>query len=435
MARKSKKDTTSNNSTLKNRKAEIKAEKKNEKKKAKSEAKEARARKNKLEGSSIRKLLSFGDSDRLIVLFVFGLSTFGVAMVESAGYYQTINSSDPDPWYYFFRQLFFVILGWVFLIAASHIDYHIYMKLGEIALALSLGLLVLVLLIGSSSNNAQRWITILGVRITPSELSKLAVIVFTSTFLVKHPRGAKTLSGLVVLFAVMIAHFILIVRQPNLSTAIVILMIMFAIMIVAGMNLLIIGIPLLAGVAGYFYIMTYKTPYHWYQRLTSFQDPFADFQGDGYQVSQGLIALGNGGLKGVGFGKSVTKNMFLPEPQNDFILAILGEELGFIGFLLLMAAYMGLLFLLFRVALRSKDKLGFYLATGVAVMLGLQVIINVAVVTSSMPATGITLPFISYGGTSILVFMTSMGMVLNISKFNNRTTEKVVEDTRGEVLK
>jgi cell division protein FtsW len=162
--------------------------------------------------------------------------------------------------------------------------------------------------------------------------------------------------------------------------------------------------------------MKYQRPYHWYQRLTSFVDPFADRQGDGYQVTQGLIALGNGGLKGLGFGKSVAKNMYLPEPQNDFILAILGEELGFIGFLVLMAAYIYLIYKLFMIALKAQDRLGFYLATGVAVMLGLQVIINVAVVTASMPATGITLPFISYGGTSIWSFMMVMGIALNVSK-------------------
>ena len=162
--------------------------------------------------------------------------------------------------------------------------------------------------------------------------------------------------------------------------------------------------------------MTARTPEHWYQRLSSFMDPFADSQGDGYQVTQGLIALGNGGLKGLGFGRSVAKNLYLPEPQNDFILAVLGEELGYIGFLVLMLVYIILLFRMIMVALKAPDRLGFYLATGVAVMLGLQVIINVAVVTSSMPATGITLPFISYGGTSIWAFMIAIGIVLNVSK-------------------
>ena len=250
------------------------------------------------------------------------------------------------------------------------------------------------------------------------------MIIFTSSFLIEDPRNVKSFKGLFVLFAVIGAHFALIIRQPNLSTAIVIVMIIMAIMIVAGLHLVFLILPVIGAVAGYFYIITFKTPYHWYQRLTSFIDPFADRQGDGYQVTQGLIALGNGGLKGLGFGKSIAKNMYLPEPQNDFILAIIGEELGYIGFLVLMGIYIFLLCRLIMVALKASDRLGFYLATGVAVMLGLQVIINVAVVTSSMPATGITLPFISYGGTSMWSFMMSMGIALNVSRKHDRLSGK-----------
>ena len=263
--------------------------------------------------------------------------------------------------------------------------------------------------------------------IYPSIISKIFVIIFTSAYLVKDPRNIRTFKGLFVLAAVMAAHFLLIIRQPNLSTAVVIVLIMIAIMIVAGLNLIYLAVPAAGAVAGYFYIVTYKTPYHWYQRLTSFVDPFADRQGDGYQVVQGLIALGNGGLKGLGFGKSISKNMYLPEPQNDFILAILGEELGYVGFVLLMGAYIFLIFRLMMIALKAEDRLGFYLATGVAVMLGLQVIINVAVVTSSMPATGITLPFISYGGTSMWSFMIAMGIALNVSRKRKQEGKAVTE--------
>ncbi|MBE6040655.1 MAG: cell division protein FtsW [Clostridiales bacterium] len=357
-----------------------------------------------------------GGYDFGVVVIVLLLSLFGVAMVFSAGYYQTINSSNPDPTYYLFRQLFFVLTGFFIMLVVANFDYHYYMKFGNIIMAASVLLLILVMLIGTSVNNAQRWISIFGIRITPSEFSKVAMIVFTSVFLAKDPDNIRSLRGLGVLFAVMLVHFGLIVKQPNLSTAIVIVAIMGAIMLVAGLNLLFLAAPAAAGVAGYFYIITAKTPYHWYRRITSFMDPFADRQGDGYQVSQGLIALGNGGLKGLGFGRSVAKNLYLPEPQNDFILAVLGEELGYIGFVILMLVYIILLFRLIMVALRAPDKLGFYLATGVAVMLGLQVVINVAVVTSSMPATGITLPFISYGGTSIWSFMIAMGIALNVSK-------------------
>lgn len=357
-----------------------------------------------------------GGYDFVIIALVMVLSSFGVAMVFSAGYYQTINSADPDPTYYLFRQLFNVVTGIILMLWVAHFDYHNYRKFKNIIMLGSIGLLVLVMFVGTSVNDSQRWISILGVRITPSEISKVAMIIYTAVFLAEDPEAIHTPQGLGILIAVMLAHFFLIVKQPNLSTAIVIVAIMGSIMFVAGLNYLFLAVPVIAGVMGYFYIITARTPLHWYKRITSFMDPFADRQGDGYQVSQGLIALGNGGLKGLGFGRSVAKNLYLPEPQNDFILAVIGEELGYIGFVIIMIVYILLLFKLIMTALRAKDRLGFYLSTGVAVMLGLQVIINVAVVTSSMPATGITLPFISYGGTSIWAFMASIGIVLNVSR-------------------
>lgn len=404
--------------TKADRKREIRQQKKDTQRalKAQRKADKAEARRARRAGriETVRSLT--GGSDLVVVAMVMLFSLFGIAMVFSAGYYQTINTSNPSPFYYLIRQGFFVVTGWVLMAIVSAFDYHYYEKLCYPAAIISIGLLVLVLLIGQNVNGAVRWINLGFFRFTPSELSKLLMIVFTSAFLVRNPRNIRSFSGLSILVLVMVIHFGLIIVQPNLSTAIVIVLIMISIMIVAGLNLFFLGIPAAGAVAGYFYIITYKNPYHWYQRLTSFVDPFADRQGDGYQVSQGLIALGNGGLKGLGFGKSIAKNMYLPEPQNDFILAILGEELGFIGFLILMLAYIILIARLMSIALNARDRLGFYLATGVAVMLGLQVVINVAVVTSSMPATGITLPFISYGGTSIWSFMMVMGIALNVSK-------------------
>ena len=380
----------------------------------KAEKKEARKLRRSQTWTKVR--TATGGSDPVVVIMVLIFSVFGIAMVFSAGYYQTINTTNPNPFYYLIRQSIFVVTGLVWMAIFAAFDYHHYEKLGPLAAAISIILLLLVLVIGQNVNGAVRWIDLGFFRFTPSEFSKMFMIIFTSSFLVRQPSAVRTLKGLFILVVMMGIHFGLIIMQPNLSTAIVIVLIMIAIMIVAGLNLLFLAFPIAGAVAGYFYILTYKTPYHWYQRLTSFMDPFADRQGDGYQVTQGLIALGNGGLKGLGFGKSIAKNMYLPEPQNDFILAILGEELGFIGFLILMAAYMILIARLMTIALRARDRLGFYLATGVAVMLGLQVVINVAVVTSSMPATGITLPFISYGGTSIWSFMMVMGIALNVSK-------------------
>ncbi len=356
-----------------------------------------------------------------VVVFVLVLSLFGIAMVFSAGYYQTINTANPDPTYYLVRQAVWVVSGLFIMLVVANIDYHVYMKVSNLIMVISLGLLVAVILTSSTVGGAQRGL--FGLNITPSEFSKVAIIVFTSCFLVKDPSAIRSAKGLGVLLIVMGLHFYLIVRQPNLSTAIVLVAIMISIMLVAGLNILFMALPAAGAVAGYFYIITAKVPEHWYNRINSFMDPFADRQGSGYQVTQGLIALGNGGLKGLGFGRSVAKTLYLPDPQNDFILAVIGEELGYIGFVLLMLVYIILICRLFMVALKARDKLGFYLATGVAVMLGLQVIINVAVVTSSMPATGITLPFISYGGTSMWSFMIAIGIALNVSR-KQRTAKK-----------
>ena len=356
-----------------------------------------------------------------VVVFVLVLSLFGIAMVFSAGYYQTINTANPDPTYYLVRQAVWVVSGLFIMLVVANIDYHVYMKISNLIMVISLGLLVAVILTSSTVGGAQRGL--FGLNITPSEFSKVAIIVFTSCFLVKDPSAIRSAKGLGVLLIVMGLHFYLIVRQPNLSTAIVLVAIMISIMLVAGLNLLFLALPAAGAVAGYFYIITAKVPEHWYNRINSFMDPFADRQGSGYQVTQGLIALGNGGLKGLGFGRSVAKTLYLPDPQNDFILAVIGEELRYIGFVLLMLVYIILICRLFMVALKARDKLGFYLATGVAVMLGLQVIINVAVVTSSMPATGITLPFISYGGTSMWSFMIAIGIALNVSR-KQRTAKK-----------
>ena len=356
-----------------------------------------------------------------VVVFVLVLSLFGIAMVFSAGYYQTINTANPDPTYYLVRQAVWVVSGLFIMLVVANIDYHVYMKISNLIMVISLGLLVAVILTSSTVGGAQRGL--FGLNITPSEFSKVAIIVFTSCFLVKDPSAIRSAKGLGVLLIVMGLHFYLIVRQPNLSTAIVLVAIMISIMLVAGLNILFMALPAAGAVAGYFYIITAKVPEHWYNRINSFMDPFSDRQGSGYQVTQGLIALGNGGLKGLGFGRSVAKTLYLPDPQNDFILAVIGEELGYIGFVLLMLVYIILICRLFMVALKARDKLGFYLATGVAVMLGLQVIINVAVVTSSMPATGITLPFISYGGTSMWSFMIAIGIALNVSR-KQRTAKK-----------
>lgn len=362
----------------------------------------------------LQQLLS--EYDYLIVLLVILFTIFGVCMVFSAGYYYTVTTS-ANPYYFLIRQAAFACTGFVIMIAAAKFDYHRYESFAVPALVISIVLLALLETpLGVTVNYATRWISVLGFRITPSEISKLSMIIFTSVFLAARPERVRNFSrGLLPLFIIMFIHAALIIKQPNLSTAVVICLIMIGIMFVAGLN---IGwIFFFAGniAAGAVLILLKFKNSHWYARLTNWTDPFKDSQGYGYQLAQSIIALGTGGLKGRGIGNSVAKYLYLPEPQNDFILAVIGEEIGFIGIMIILIFYILLIWRCFMVAAKATDKLGFYLASGVAIMLGLQVIINVAVVTGSMPTTGITLPFISYGGTSLWVFMASIGIVLNIS--------------------
>lgn len=359
------------------------------------------------------------DHDFTVLILVLGLTLFGICMVFSAGYYYT-TASGSNPLYLLFKQGFNALTGFLLLFIFSNIDYHAYSKpgIGNLFLFGSLILLILTFFIGANINGATRWIELGPINITPSELSKLAMIIFTSVYLAKDPKRAKQLSSIIFLCVIMIIHAILIIKQPNLSTAILICAIMIGILFVAGLKWRYILFSAFSLGSGIIYILTFKKDSHWYQRLTNFTNPFADSQGAGYQVAQSLIALGNGGFRGRGIGQSIAKTLYLPEPQNDFIMAIIGEELGFIGIFILLIIYLYLIWKCMVIASTSSDKLGLFLTSGVAIMLGLQVILNLVVVTSSGPATGVTLPFVSYGGTSMWVFMTSIGIVLSVSKHN-----------------
>lgn len=356
--------------------------------------------------------------DSVTILLVTGLVLFGVVMVFSAGYYSTTNLSKPDPYYFLKKEGEFAIMGFIIMFLMARWDYHKCAKYYKQYLYISIFLLVLVLTpVGRNVNGATRWIYIGPVNITPSEITKVAMIIFTAAFLAKDPSRATDFSkGILPLLALTGIQAAMIIKQPNLSTAMVIVFIVVGMLIIGGFPWKYVGGVVAAGVAGIIFILAFLPNSHWYSRLTNFIDPFKNSQGEGYQVSQSLIALGNGGLKGLGLGNSVTKNLYLPEPQNDFILAIIGEELGFVGIFLLMLAYLFLIKRCFVIAAKAPDKLGMFLASGVGIMLGVQVLMNIAVVTASMPATGVTLPFVSYGGTSIIVFMAAMGIVLNISR-------------------
>ncbi len=346
------------------------------------------------------------------------LTIFGVAMVFSASYYYALNDPDAGPYYYLIRQGAWALVGFVVLIAFSKMDYHLWGN-KTIALIIVVGSLLLFgalfTPLGITMNGATRWINV-GITIMPGEIAKLAAIIGVSAYFAVDPKMVLSIKkGVAPVFLLAGIYALLIYLQPNLSTAFVVAGIIIGIAVLAGMKWrYVIGALGAIGTAIVSLVVVAPESYH-ASRLTSFIDPFEDSLGEGFQAVQSLLSLGSGGLFGVGLGKSVQKNLYLPEPQNDFILAIIGEELGFIGIVILMAAYAWLIYRGFKVAINAKDYLGMLLAGGITGMLGIQVVINVAVVTSSMPCTGITLPFISYGGNAMLLFMASMGILLNIS--------------------
>ena len=367
--------------------------------------------------SDRKKKKKLRSGDFLLTIFTAMLVIFGIIMVFSASYYYSI-SQDGNAYSYLLRHGMWAVLGFGAMIFGAAVDYRIYRKFAIPLLILGVILLALLFTpLGHSANNATRWIAVGPVTIMPGELAKLFVIIFTAWFLSEKPDRIKSpVRGILPLLVVAAVYGAMIIQQPNLSTAITVCGIIIAMMLVAGMKWRYFAGLAGVGAAGILSILLFMEDSYWYQRLTSFVDPFQDPLNEGYQAVQSLLALGSGGLFGVGLGKSVQKNLYLPEPQNDFILAIIGEELGFVGLILLIALYCCFLWRGVHIAINAPDQFGMLLASGIVLMVGIQVILNIAVVTSSMPATGINLPFVSYGGNALLMFMFSVGVLLNISR-------------------
>lgn len=357
--------------------------------------------------------------DFFLTALVMLLVVFGVIMVFSASYYYAI-SEEGTPYYYLIRDIPYAAIGTAAMLFMANFNYH---HLQKAALPIYGIIIILLLLIfsplGVTLNNATRWLN-LGITIMPGELAKPACILFVAAWL-SHPRHSirSILWGIIPCIAAAGLAAVLIALQPSTTTAITVVIIAIGIMFIAGLQWRYIGLLLLAAVAAFGGLILSGHAYR-LERIVSFLDPFADPRGDGYQVVQSLLALGSGGLTGVGLGKSMQKTLYLPEPQNDFILAIIGEELGYIGLLVLLAVYLLLIWRCIHIALNAPDRFGLLMASGITIMLGVQVIFNVMIVTSLLPPTGISLPFVSWGGNSLLVFMGSMGVMLNISRHSVR---------------
>lgn len=356
-------------------------------------------------------------SDFTLVFIVTLLVIFGIIMVFSSSYYYAL-AKNKDAYYFLKRDLIWATAGFITMFIASKVNYRIYRKIAPFLFGVSIILLLLVFSpLGIEINYARRWIGAGEITIMPGEIAKICVIIFCAWFLSEKPDRIKSFTrGVLPLLLVIVVYFGLIILQPNLSTAVTVSVIIVIMMFAAGMKFIHLFGLFITGVAGVVAMILIE-PYRM-KRLTSFLDPFADPMGSGYQVIQSLLALGSGGLFGVGLGRSVQKTLYLPEPQNDFIFAIIGEEIGFIGCVAVIVCFMLLIWRGIHIALNAPDLFGSLMAVGITGIIAVHVVINIAVATSSMPPTGIVLPFISWGGNSLLIFMGCMGILLNISKHN-----------------
>ena len=363
----------------------------------------------------------FGEGDFIVVITTLILTVIGIVAVYSASYYTAISKFG-DPNYYLKNDIMWMALGWFVFVIFSLVDYHVWSRFAVPAIIV--GFVLLLLLFAPSSigitvtrNQATRWLKVpgTGFEFMPGEIFKPALILFVSWFFACKPSRAKTLKGFIPVVAIAGAAFVLIFKQPNLSTAGIVLLIALGMLVVAGIKFGWIALAVGLGAAGFAGLIILKGSY-WLKRVTSFLDPFADPLGDGYQVVQGLLAFGSGGVTGVGLGRSMQKALYLPEAFNDFILPIVGEEVGFIGVLAILAVYMVLLWRGSYISVNAGDMFGTLMAAGITIHLGLQVILNVAVVSASFPPTGVVLPLISLGGTATVLFMMELGILFNISK-------------------
>ncbi len=356
--------------------------------------------------------------DKQFLAAIYVLLAFGLLMVLSASspIAYASSSTNHDSFYYFKKQLLWAVLGSIVMFFTANFDYRKLKKWAVWCLAGSIFLLILVLVpgIGRKVNDARRWIYIGPFNFQPSELAKIATIIFFSYSL---SRNYKELSNFGVFFmyiAIIGVMAVIIMMEPHFSCTMLIALTACVILLVAGAKIshfVILGLCALPLIGVVIFMAPYRAA-----RVFTFFDPFKDIQGSGWQIVQSLYAIGSGGIFGAGLGQSRQKYMNIPEPQNDFIFSILAEEFGLLGAILVSLMFIFLIARGVKIALEAPDMFGTLLATGIVAMIAIQAIVNIAVVTSSMPVTGMPLPFFSYGGTALAITMAEMGIVLNISK-------------------
>lgn len=363
-----------------------------------------------------------GSFDYQFLGVILVLLAFGLIMVLSASSPVAYASSvtNYDSFYYFKKQLMWAIIGGVAMTVAANYDYHKLKRWANIGLFASLGLLVLVLIpgIGVIVNDARRWIQLGPINFQPSEVAKFGVVLFMAANLSKNYKILKKFGGLMFYLVILGIFAGVIMLEPHFSCTMLILSSAAIMLFVAGAEWKHIG-ALAAPVGVGIVALVASAPYR-LQRVTTFLDPFKDIKGEGWQIVQSLYAIGSGGIFGAGLGQSRQKYLNIPEPQNDFIFSIICEELGLFGAILVISLFVFLVYRGIKIAMEAPDLFGTLLTVGIISLIAIQALVNIAVVTSSMPVTGMPLPFFSYGGTVLAITMTEMGVVLNVSRHRRK---------------
>ncbi|MBJ6363157.1 stage V sporulation protein E [Paenibacillus sp. GCM10012307] len=356
--------------------------------------------------------------DIWLIVSILLILTIGLIMVYSASAVLSFNEFG-DSFYYLKRQMLFALLGVGAMFLTMNTDYWAWRKISKPGLLICFGLLILVLIpgIGVVRGGARSWLGIGSFGIQPSEFMKLAMVIFLSKMLADRQGQITSFTkGLLPPLSIMGAAFGLIMLQPDLGTGTVMVGASLLVIFTAGARLAHLGSLALLGVAGLVGLVL-AAPYR-LQRITAFLDPWQDPLGAGYQAIQSLYAIGPGGLVGLGLGMSRQKYNYLPEPQTDFIFSILAEELGFIGGMAIIMLFLIVVWRGIRAAITAPDSFGSLLAVGITGIIAVQVLINIGVVIGMFPVTGITLPLVSYGGSSLTLLLTALGILLNISRYS-----------------
>ena len=347
------------------------------------------------------------------------LIVVGIVMIYSSSGIYAMHERG-DSLFFLKRHLLFLLIGLGMALGVMAFDYRLLQKYAKPLLLFGSLLLILVLIpsIGKEINGARRWFKVGPIHFQPSEFVKIAILIYVADFLSrKQNKIASFRKGFLPLSIVTGFICLLILKQPDLGSCVTISSIVFVSMFIAGGRIKHIGsLGLLSLPAFYFLIV--RVPYRW-ARIVTFIDPWRDSQGAGFQLTQSQIALGSGGLFGLGLGKSVQKLFYLPAAHTDFILSIIGEELGFLGAFAVIALFITLIWQGARIAKRTQDPFGYFLSTGIVMLLGLQATVNIGVSIGALPTKGLPLPFVSYGGSALIFNMMAMGLLLNISRIED----------------